>query len=198
MNVIDKAKVAETRQAYKISIANLNLNTDGATDLAEMVALERLSEEPDSNTSLATTDNNHIEEWPDDASSISTSSKGSHNEDDCQSESGLEIAVPSDCIGNFGNVIVKNSSDVQFGNNTYFQGAVTIKQFVYSGVDDKPLCIEDGKTNLAFTPSNCDIDDVLKTDVISNNSDKKFNNAEKDPNSNTISKGKFVFILFGI
>lgn len=32
----------------------------------------------------------------------------------------------------FGNVAITNSSDVHFGNKTYYQGPVTIKQFLYA------------------------------------------------------------------
>lgn len=33
---------------------------------------------------------------------------------------------------NFGNICVSNSNDVHFGNKTFYQGPVTIKQFVYA------------------------------------------------------------------
>lgn len=39
----------------------------------------------------------------------------------------------------FGNVAITNSSDVHFGNKTYYQGPVTIKQFLYAGNADAAL-----------------------------------------------------------
>lgn len=39
----------------------------------------------------------------------------------------------------FGNVAITNSSDVHFGNKTYYQGPVTIKQFLYASNGDAAL-----------------------------------------------------------
>lgn len=39
----------------------------------------------------------------------------------------------------FGNVAITNSRDVHFGNKTYYQGPVTIKQFLYANGADERL-----------------------------------------------------------
>lgn len=43
------------------------------------------------------------------------------------------VVLPEDSYGNkpsFGNISVENSSDIHFGNRTYYKGPVTIKQFL--------------------------------------------------------------------
>lgn len=53
-----------------------------------------------------------------------------------------KTSLPSNLIQNtvpvFGKVTVANSEQIQFGNNTYFNGPVTIKQVVHdkSGIDN--------------------------------------------------------------
>lgn len=44
----------------------------------------------------------------------------------------LSEALPSPT---FGNIAVTNSTDIQFGNKTYYNGPVTIKQVVYTNGD---------------------------------------------------------------
>lgn len=46
--------------------------------------------------------------------------------------------APKDQLA-FGNVAITNSSDVHFGNKTYYQGPVTIKQFLYASNADAGL-----------------------------------------------------------
>lgn len=45
----------------------------------------------------------------------------------CDDDGGAQLDVPS-----FGNISVANSSEVHFGNKTFYQGPVTIKQFLYA------------------------------------------------------------------
>ncbi|KAJ9597993.1 hypothetical protein L9F63_026904, partial [Diploptera punctata] len=42
---------------------------------------------------------------------------------------------PGDLKPSFGSVVVNNSSDVHFGTKAFYNGPVTIKQFVYSSKD---------------------------------------------------------------
>lgn len=133
--------------------------TCGELDQQVMVGQKRQTEEP-KDAGI------HVESWSEDTAS--TASKESF-EEECPSENGMEIAVPDQSLGNFGNVVVKNSTDVQFGNNTYYQGPVVIKQFMYNGTDDPKLSIEDGTNNLAYSDdNNIKINDseCVKTDQI--------------------------------
>lgn len=69
------------------------------------------------------------------------------------------ILYPSshDTIPNIGSIAVQNSSDITFGNKTFYQGPVTIKQFVY----DKTKWKEAGSTtshdNPGFVNSTVDL-----------------------------------------
>lgn len=79
-------------------------------------------------------------DFSDEVSEVS-SVEGEENED------GLEIC-PSDVVGTFGNVVVKNSQDVHFGPKTFYQGPVTIKQFLYNNsISDTKLCVDEGHEN---------------------------------------------------
>jgi len=44
----------------------------------------------------------------------------------------LAAQKSSESRPNFGNIVVNSSSDVHFGNKTFYNGPVTIKQFVYT------------------------------------------------------------------
>lgn len=48
---------------------------------------------------------------------------------------------------NIGNIVVHNSSDITFGNKTFYQGPVTIKQFLVDNNVDKE---RKGNDNLAY------------------------------------------------
>lgn len=141
--------------------------------LSGMVIEERLSEEPNKTTDEEV----HVQEWTD---NVSYASSEEDLDDGCQTEEGLEIVAPDDtCAGTFGNIVVKNSSDVQFGNNTYYHGPVTIKQFVYKGAQDGQLSIENGgKYNPSFQ-DDCVIDSP--SECIK--SDKNVNDGVSDTNN---------------
>lgn len=135
----------------------------------------------------------HVESWSEGTASIA--SRGSF-EEECRSESGMEVTTPDQSLGNFGNIVVKNSSEVQFGNNTYYQGPVVIKQFMYNnGADDPKLCVEDGVANLTYSVS--DDNDIKVNDSECVKIEQDYN--KKTPNGDnkitTNNQGKF-FILF--
>lgn len=52
---------------------------------------------------------------------------------------------------NIGNIVVHNSSDVTFGNKTFYQGPVTIKQFLLDNNAEKG---KNGNDNLAYVEVN--------------------------------------------
>lgn len=63
-------------------------------------------------------------------------------------QNGLDICATNENLGNFGKIVVQNSSDVHFGNKTFYQGPVTIKQFLYNNsISDTKLCVDDGHEN---------------------------------------------------
>lgn len=70
----------------------------------------------------------------------------------CTSETGNKSVVVFDEASHkdhlaFGNVAITNSSDVHFGNKTYYQGPVTIKQFLYASNDGEAALNKDGVDN---------------------------------------------------
>lgn len=52
------------------------------------------------------------------------------------------VVLPNADVSNFGDVRVKNSSNVHLGNKTFYKGPVTIKQFVYTN----PTSIQEPNT----------------------------------------------------
>lgn len=57
---------------------------------------------------------------------------------------------------NIGSIAVQNSSDITFGNKTFYQGPVTIKQFLYENKKWRPSDHENDNPN--FDGSNGDLD----------------------------------------
>jgi hypothetical protein len=99
-----------------------------------------------------------VDQWRDqvvlrdsDGEDDSTSSPDMHSEgdeDDGEDDSDLKTdAVSANSVialaaknssesrPSFGNIVVNSSSDVHFGNKTFYNGPVTIKQFVYTARD---------------------------------------------------------------
>lgn len=69
----------------------------------------------------------------------------------CQSS----VLCANDDKPNIGSIAVQNSSDITFGNKTFYQGPVTIKQFVYE--KNKWTETESNeKDNLGFVNNNAD------------------------------------------
>jgi len=77
------------------------------------------------------------------------------------------IVLPNADPANFGDVCVKNSTNVHLGNKTFYKGPVTIKQFVYT--NSTPIQDED-KLNASRA-----------SDVISNLSTSKDDRAANSP-----------------
>lgn len=85
----------------------------------------------------------------------------------------------------FGNIAVTNSTDVHFGNKTYYQGPVTIKQFLYANPNasisdvvsdssgENRLAIKDDDFVLDSVPDNLGKDNPV---FISDSSGLKLNN----------------------
>lgn len=88
-----------------------------------MVSSAALSKACTSTASLET-------ELEDDFDTVSTGTSGSEAADN--SIVAYDEAASKGQLA-FGNVAITNSSDVHFGNKTYYQGPVTIKQFLYAG-----------------------------------------------------------------
>jgi len=78
-----------------------------------------------------------------------------------------DIVLPNADPSNFGDVCVKNSTNVHLGNKTFYKGPVTIKQFVYT--NPTPIQDED-KLNASRA-----------SDVISNLSTSKDDRAANSP-----------------
>lgn len=91
-----------------------------------------------------------VEEEEDDVSASETSETDSDFDQDCVLSNNLAEKLPE-----FGNISVKNSTDIHFGNKTFYQGPVTIKQIVYTNPPSEPLAIKSGE--VIVTPSEKDI-----------------------------------------
>ncbi|XP_006565566.1 peptidoglycan-recognition protein LC isoform X3 [Apis mellifera] len=86
------------------------------------------------------------------------------------------IVLPNADISNFGNVRVKNSTNVHLGNKTFYKGPVTIKQFVYTN----PTSIQDldtvkndiiGSNTNTSDLSTAKGDSTVKNSILSQNPD---------------------------
>ena len=84
--------------------------------------------------------------------------------------------LPNADISNFGNVRVKNSTNVHLGNKTFYKGPVTIKQFVYTN----PTSIQDldtvkndiiGSNTNTSDLSTAKGDSTVKNSILSQNPD---------------------------
>jgi len=88
----------------------------------------------------------------DSKSSPDTDSEGDDDDGEDDSDLKTDAASASNAVAlaaknssesrpNFGNIVVNSSSDVHFGNKTFYNGPVTIRQVVYTtrdgGVDDQ-------------------------------------------------------------
>lgn len=106
-----------------------------------MVSLENIPEEPRSISTPKDPTKHEICESPE-PDSISWNDDESTASPEDDRNSCLDIA--EDQPGIYGNIVVKNSQDVHFGNKTFYQGPVTIKQFLYNNANNgELLCIGD-------------------------------------------------------
>ncbi|XP_071564582.1 peptidoglycan-recognition protein LC-like [Temnothorax nylanderi] len=67
-----------------------------------------------------------------------------------------DVVLPNADPSNFGDVCVKNSTNVHLGNKTFYQGPVTIKQFVYTN----PIPIQDASKLDASRACDINISDL--------------------------------------
>nr|XP_012232492.1 PREDICTED: peptidoglycan-recognition protein LC-like isoform X2 [Linepithema humile]XP_012232493.1 PREDICTED: peptidoglycan-recognition protein LC-like isoform X2 [Linepithema humile] len=61
-----------------------------------------------------------------------------------------DVVLPNADPSNFGDVCVKNSTNVHLGNKTFYKGPVTIKQFVYTNptsIQDEGSCVSDANVS---------------------------------------------------
>lgn len=58
---------------------------------------------------------------------------------------------------NIGSIAVQNSSDITFGDKTFYQGPVTIKQFLLENNQWRPRNTADGSDNPAYVSSSADL-----------------------------------------
>lgn len=68
-----------------------------------------------------------------------------------------DVVLPNADPSNFGDVCVKNSTNVHLGNKTFYKGPVTIKQFVYTNptsIQDEGSCVSDIKVSDSSTNKN--------------------------------------------
>lgn len=87
-----------------------------------------------------------------------------------------DVVLPNADPSNFGDVCVKNSTNVHLGNKTFYKGPVTIKQFVYTNpipvqdadkldsshvsditISDLPTSKDDGASNRPIFPQNTEL-----------------------------------------
>lgn len=119
--------------------------------------------------------------------------------DDCEKDGAIVLADDIN-KGKFENICVSNSSDVHFGNKTFYQGPVTIKQFVYAN-----NALENDITNstLKIKDSENVINNDIECDSVKNTTENKSNNSYKSysikntisaRNHSKISKGKLRII----
>lgn len=114
---------------------------------------------------------------------------------DCDSDDDSNAIVLSDEARNqpsFGNICVENSSDVHFGNKAYYQGPVTIKQFV--SIDTIPNQLADVQNLKLKAP---ELGAKLNETVIingcaNNNTSDNVGQDREAPTRSSVVKGKLL------
>lgn len=91
-----------------------------------------------------------------------------------------DVVLPNADPSNFGDVCVKNSTNVHLGNKTFYKGPVTIKQFVYTN----PTPIEEAKK---FETSVSDVH--INISDLSTNKDDGIANGPIFPQNSELNKG---------
>lgn len=142
------------------SYKNVN-NISPRSSNSNNVTIESLSDDDD-DSSIAESDSD-LDEIPKSASDfirnqmICASNQGpSHGNgviviNECKSAENDNSSVKP----NIGSIAVQNSSDITFGNKTFYQGPVTIKQFLLEKNQWRPT--EEGTENKGFESSNGDV-----------------------------------------
>lgn len=103
------------------------------------------------------------------------------------------MCASSDTSANIGSIAVQNSSDITFGNKTFYQGPVTIKQFVY----DKSKWKESETPSSEGTPENDNLHFVNKsTDKLSRTNTGKFQPSNFSKFLQTSSSSSSFFAVY--
>ncbi|XP_043527024.1 peptidoglycan-recognition protein LC-like isoform X2 [Frieseomelitta varia] len=93
------------------------------------------------------------------------------------------VVLPNADVPNFGDVRVKNSTNVHLGNKTFYKGPVTIKQFVYTN----PTSIQESDTvqsdNVQTSNAN-----TFDLSTVKGNSSKNNSILSQRPNLNVIKR----------
>ncbi|KAF3420698.1 hypothetical protein E2986_01331 [Frieseomelitta varia] len=93
------------------------------------------------------------------------------------------VVLPNADVPNFGDVRVKNSTNVHLGNKTFYKGPVTIKQFVYTN----PTSIQESDTvqsdNVQTSNAN-----TFDLSTVKGNSSKNNSILSQRPNLNDTTK----------
>lgn len=92
-----------------------------------------------------------------------------------------DVVLPNADPSNFGDVCVKNSTNVHLGNKTFYKGPVTIKQFVYTN----PIAIQDVGKSEDSHASDVNISNL----PTSKNDDGAANNNSIFPQNTELNKG---------
>jgi hypothetical protein len=99
---------------------------------------------------------------------------GDYGDDDCDLKTdsacannvlALAAQKSSESRPSFGNIVVNSSSDVHFGNKTFYNGPVTIKQFVYT-TKNGSVDVHHSESDDTIGDSKVGVDEVL--DPVSN------------------------------
>jgi len=98
-----------------------------------------------------------------------------------------DLVLPSADPSSFGDVCVKNSTNVHLGNKTFYKGPVTIKQFVYTN----PALAQDVQVKLE-TDHGTNVSNV--TDLPSTNKSNETANESILPQNAELNKGKGFII----
>jgi hypothetical protein len=102
---------------------------EGVDQWRDQVVLRESDGEDDSKSSPNTDSEGDGDDDGEDDSDLKTDSVSASNAISLAAQNSSE-SRPS-----FGNIVVNSSSDVHFGNKTFYNGPVTIKQFVYTTRD---------------------------------------------------------------
>lgn len=100
-----------------------------------------------------------------------------------------DVVLPNVDPSNFGDVCVKNSTNVHLGNKTFYKGPVTIKQFVYTN----PAAIQEANK---FDVSASDSSDVNISDLSTNKDDGTNTNRSIFTQNVELNKGNNRLYMF--
>lgn len=96
------------------------------------------------------------------------------------------VVLPNADVPNFGDVRVKNSTNVHLGNKTFYKGPVTIKQFVYTN----PTSIQESDTVQSY---NVQISNANTFDLSTAKENSSKNNSSLSQHPN-LDNGNFLSV----